>query len=51
MGLYHQFQTAMILVNLTPFIQMNVYIFKMIIQKPCQDGFNGDHFFKKEISI
>ena len=32
MGLYHQFQTAVIVANLIPFIQIHLHMFKAIRQ-------------------
>lgn len=48
MGLYHQFQMAATFANLIPFIQVREYKFEMIIQKPCQEIFNQDHYVLKQ---
>lgn len=47
MGLYHNFKAAVTLANLIPFIQIQVYKFETIMQSPCYEGFDENHFFKK----
>ena len=48
MGLYHQLQMAATFANFIPFIQVRVYKSEMIIQKPCQEIFNEDHYVLKQ---
>ena len=44
MGLYYQFQTALIFAKFVPFIQIRVYIPETIIPNSCLEEFNQDHF-------
>ena len=48
MGLHHQLQMAGTFANLIAFIQVRVYKFEMIIQKPCQEIFNEDDYVLKQ---
>ena len=40
MDLYHQFQYAVRLANLIPFIKIQARRYEMIIQNPCSEGFD-----------
>ena len=45
--MYHHFQTPTIFANLIPFIYIRGYKFETIIQNPCLEGFDQDHFVQK----
>ena len=40
MDFYHQFQYAIRLTNLIPFIKIHARRYEMIIQNPCSEGFD-----------
>ena len=44
MSLYDHFHAAIAFTNLIPFIYMCTYKFEIIMQNPCYERFDEDHF-------
>ena len=44
MGLYYHFPAAITFTKLFPFIQIGLYKFETIMQIPCLEGFDENHF-------